>query len=456
LTEGGGSPGAGELRAQIRLASALALGHLGQQLMGLVDTAMLGRFSDTALAGAGIANSILFSVTVFGIGVVMGLDTLVPQAFGANERGRARTLLHQGVHVAVLVGVPLTLLAGLLPMLLPAVDVDPEVSQEAAVYVYARLPAIVPFLIFTALRSYLQSRDATRPIVVAMIAGNIVNLIADAVLIYGDATLVRVGLPAVGLPAMGVIGAAIATTVVSIATTVILALSVRKLRVDQPVERKREPRSIRSILSLGTPVGLQLVAEVGIFATTAVMAGTMGKIPAAAHQVAITLASFTFSIVVGVGAATSVRVGRAIGARDVAGTRRAGTTGMAVGVTTMSCSAILFLVFPAELARLFTDDPVVVAASVPLLRIAAVFQISDGLQAVAAGALRGAGDTRFTVVANVIGHYGVGLPVALVLGFALDMGAAGLWWALSCGLTVTAAGLVARFLWLSARPIARS
>jgi len=445
-----------ELREQAQLALPLALGQLGQQLMGLVDTAMLGRFDEAALAGAGIANSLLFGVTVFGIGVVMGMDTLVPQALGAGEQARARRLLWHGLRVAVMIGLPLTAIAALTPLLLPLFAVEPEISLEASVYVYGRLPAIIPFLAFIALRSYLQARNITRPIVIAMVAGNVFNVIADGFLIYGDRALHAISLPGIGMPALGSLGAALCTSIISVLAVAIAALAVRAAAVEGASRHPYDPKVTRSIIRLGTPIGLQITAEVGIFALTAILAGRLGTTPAAAHQVAITLASLTFAVALGIGAASSVLVGRAVGAGDVPGTRRAGVTGVLFALAFMAPSALVFLLFPEFLARLFTDDAQVIEASVPLLRIAAVFQLSDGAQAVATGALRGAGDTRSPLLANLVGHYAIALPLAVALAFGLDMGVDGLWWALCAGLTLVAIALNARFLWLSAKPIARA
>jgi len=444
------------LREHAQLALPLALGHLGQQIMGLVDTIMLGRYDEAALAGAGIANSLLFSVTVFGMGVVMGMDALVPQAIGAGEPVRARRLLWHGLRVAVMIGLPLTALASLTPLLLPAFGVGSDVSLEASVYVFGRLPAIIPFMAFIALRSYLQARHITRPIVVAMVAGNLVNVLADALLIYGDRALHAVGLAGIGLPALGSLGAALCTSLISWLAVLVCALAVRAVPVEGASRHPYDPALTRSIIRLGTPIGLQITAEIGIFALTAVLAGRIGTTPAAGHQVALTLASFTFAVVVGIGAATSVMVGRAVGAADVPGTRRAGVTGLGFALAFMLPAGLVFLLFPELLARLFTSDRDVIDASIPLIRIAAVFQLSDGAQAVAAGALRGAGDTRSPLFGNLLGHYAIALPLSVTLAFVLDLGVIGLWWALFAGLTAVAIALTARFLWLSARPIART
>src|SRR6185503_18756833 len=155
----------------------------------------------------------------------------------------------------------------------------------------------------------------------------------------------------------------------------------------------------------------------------------------AGHQVALSLASLSFSMAIGVGAATSVRVGRAVGGGDAPAARRAGGQGITVGAILMGTSGLFFILMPRPLASLFSGDPAVIETAVPLIQIAAVFQMSDAIQAVSAGALRGAGDTRYSFIANLFGHYAIGLPVAGVLCFAAHLGAAGLWWGLSMGLT---------------------
>jgi MATE family multidrug resistance protein len=446
----------GAVREHVSLALPLAAQQIGLQLMGAVDIAMLGRWDPDALAGAGVANGLVFSVSCVGMGIVMGLDTLVPQALGAGERGAARSLLRDGLRVALLVGLPATLLVLATPLLLPLFGIDERVAYQAKIFVWARAFGVAPFLLQVALRSYLSAHGRTRPLVVAVIAGNVINLVFDYVLIYGDRGLVSLGLPAIGIPEMGVIGAAAATSSVQIATLVYYALSVRALHRSEPPPPATTASAVRKIFALGTPVGLQLLAEVGVFALTGVLAARIGSDAAAAHSVAIQLASFTFSVAVGVGAATSVRVGRAVGAGDTRGARSAGNIGLALGMVVMACSAAVFVVAPAALAGLFTDDAIVIAAAVPLVQIAALFQLSDGAQAVAAGALRGAGDTRAAFWANVAGHYGLGLGISLWLAFGAGLGTSGLWWGLSAGLTLTAVILVARFARVTRTAIARA
>jgi MATE family multidrug resistance protein len=439
------------------LALPVAAGHVGNQLMSVVDAAMVGRLGAASLAGVGIGNGIYFTFTVFGAGCVVGMDTLVSQALGAGEEAKARRILWQGLRVALVLGVPLMLLIAAAPLALPGVGVDPRIVHEVRRYVLSRLPNVLPFLVFAALRAYLQAHLTTRPIVVAVIVANVMNVVGNALFIYGDAALTRFGLPGIGLPALGVVGAGLSSSLAAISSVTILAVATRQIAAPPDPDRRRlDLESIRRMLRLGVPVGLQTVAEVGAFACVGVMAGRLGPLAAAGHQIALTLASLTFTVAFGIGAATAVRVGRQVGAGDTPGARRAGFVGMTVAVVFMAGAAVLFLSIPRALAHALSDDPTVIAAALPLLHIAALFQLTDGAQVSAAGALRGAGDTRGPLYANVVGYYALALPAAVFLGFQRHLGAPGLWWGLSLGVGFVALGLIGRFLSVSAGPIVRA
>jgi MATE family multidrug resistance protein len=431
-----------ELRTLLRLAGPLILGYVGSQLMSITDTAMVGRLGATALAGVGIGNGIYFTVTCLGLGCIAGMEAPVAQAFGAGERLRARRLFWQGIRVALGVSLPLIAVMALLPPLLPRFGIDAATTRQVGLYLWARMLNVIPFLVFNAQRSYLQAAGVTRPVVVATAAGIVANAIGNYLLIY------KVGL--------GVAGAAIASVVSSTAMMFAIAPSVRRVESPADPDRKKHDRAlVRTILRLGVPIGLQFVAEVGVFATVGVIAATISAASAAAHTVALTLASFTFCVTLGIGAATSVRVGLHVGAGNSAAARHAGLVGLGASSAFMSLAALLFFAFAPLLAAALTDDPAVLIVAVPLLHVAAIFQLSDGLQATAAGALRGAGDPHAPLYANLVGHWLIGLPVAVALGFGAHLGATGLWWGLSLGLTTVAAFLIARFIWLSSRPILR-
>jgi MATE family multidrug resistance protein len=430
------APARSERAALLWLALPLAAQQVGAQLMGTVDAAMLGRYSDAALAGAGVGNNLLFAITSVGFGIVMGMDTVVPQALGAGRVDDARRAVGAGIRLAILVGLIATLLVFATPWLLQLTGVQADVLHEARSYVYLRAIGIVPFLITIALRSYLAAHHRTRPLVIAMVVGNIVNFALDYVLIFG----VR----ALGIPPMGVIGAALATTFVQLLTMAVYLAATRTLYAG--AAPPSTSADLRAVLRYGLPVGGQIFAEVGIFGVATVIAAHFGEREAAAHSIALGIASFTFSFAMGVAAATSVGVGNAVGAGNLGLARSRGFLGIRIGVTVMVGCAVAFWLVPQVLARAFTSDAAVIAMTVPLLHIAALFQLFDGTQTIAAGALRGLGHTGTTLWGNLVGHYAVALPVILILGFGLGLGITGVWWGLSLGLTVTAVILVAMFL----------
>ncbi|MBI4703554.1 MAG: MATE family efflux transporter [Deltaproteobacteria bacterium] len=445
-----------ELRRLWRLALPLAAAHAGSEIMRLVDTAVVGRIGAVPLGALGLGNALFFSVTVLAMGIMLGFDPLIAQALGAAGSARARRLWWQAVWAALLLGAAASVLvAAIIPAIEP-LGLDPELAAATRPVLAVRIAGIVPFLLFVATRSYLQAVGRTAPLVTAMVVGNLVNLAAVFPLVFGGSVLPAWAGALRGLPALGAAGAAAATSIAFVAQLAVVLLALRAVPCPELARGSRRParRELGQAWRVGLPVGLQIGAEVGIFALVAFLAGRLGPLPLAAHQVALTLASFTFMVVLGVSSAGSVRVGRAIGAADPAGTRRAGLVAMGSGAAFMALSATALLLFPRDLARLLTDQPAVVAAAVPLVAVAAVFQLSDGLQAVASGALRGAGDTRFALVANLAGHYAVGLPLAVGLSFGLGLGVVGLWWGLWAGLTTVAALLLVRFVRLSSRPIA--
>lgn len=447
----------GALRDLTRLALPLSVVQVGYQLNGMVDTAFAGRIDDVALGAVGIGSMVFFIFPAFGLGVCMGLDPLLSQAFGAGEQRRARHMLWQGIYTAVLLSVPLSALVAACAASLENLGIVPELGATTREYMYARLPSLLPLFVSLVLRSYLQAARRTRPIFWAMIWTNLFNAAANYVLIFGDEGLVRLGLPAVGLPAFGVRGLGWATAIATLAMLLSLAAAVRKGSPDPrhiPSRRIAWP-VIAKVFAIGLPFGLHLVAEIGIFAAVQVLIGAMGVVATAAHQVAMTLAAGTFAVCLGIGSATSVQVGRAIGRGDSASTRRIGLLGVGMGAGFMTLAAIVMWTAPGLLSRLLTPDPDVVAVASRLVIIAAGFQIVDGIQVVASGALRGAGITRFTFGVQLISHWLVSLPVGAGLAFGLGLGPAGFWWGLTAGLATAALVLVAKFVHLSRRPIAR-
>jgi MATE family multidrug resistance protein len=281
----------------------------------------------------------------------------------------------------------------------------------------------------------------------------VANLVFDLLFVFGGAGLPAWTGPLRAVPALGAMGSALVTSFCSALQLAVLLWAVQGLVRDSPVRRRPNKADLIAAARLGLPVGLQMGAEVGVFALVGLLAGRFGDEAMAAHQLALSVASFTFCFALGVGNAGSVLVGWAVGARDTPAARRAGLLAFVTGAGLMAVGGLLFWLWPAPIARLISSAPEVVAASVPLLAVAAVFQISDGVQAVGAGVLRGTGDTRFAFAANVAGHWLLGLPLAIGLGFGLGQGVVGLWWGLCAGLTAVAASLFARFWTRSATHI---
>ncbi|HVV82685.1 MAG TPA: MATE family efflux transporter, partial [Kofleriaceae bacterium] len=261
-----------EVSAQVRLAIPLAAQQLGLVLMGLVDTAMLGRYHADAMAGAGIGNALFFAVTCIGLGVLLGLDPLLNQAIGAGERWRTPGLVADGVAVAVRLGAVLSLAIMATPLLLSVAGVEPAVADEARVFAYARVPGVIPFLVQLAYRGALQAHGRTRPLVVAVVAGNIANAALDLPMIFGWRAL--------GIPPMGAMGSALATSFVTILTTLYFAGAFRLIAHELPAPPSpappKRPPAARALLRVGAPIGLQLAAEVGAFALASVLAGRLG------------------------------------------------------------------------------------------------------------------------------------------------------------------------------------
>jgi multidrug resistance protein, MATE family len=451
------SANAGDLRSEARalgrLSLPLILVYAGYNAMGLVDTLFIGRLDAAALGGVGIGNGIFGALSLVGLGAVLGVDPIAAQAMGANDEAGARQALRAGLRVAWIVGIPITVLMMLAPLLLAPAGVDRATVREATSFLLARVTNPITFVLFAAYRSFLQVKGATRPVLGAMIVSNITNAIGNFFFIYGDDALIDIGLAPIGLPRLGTFGCGLATALSSFLSLGIIAGSAKRISRRSASLSERAPSAdlVKKVLRLGLPIGLQNLAEIGLFALVAVLAGRISAEAAAAHQIAIALASFTFCVIAGIGAATSVRVGHHVGSGSTAGARRAGFLGISLATLIMTGFGLAFFLAPGFFARLLTSDLSVVPVGTALLSVAALFQISDGIQAVTLGALRGAGDTRAGLIANVVGYYLFGLPVAYYLGIVRAGGVVGLWWGLSAGLTAVAIVLLYRFHTLTRR-----
>ena len=416
--------------------------------MGLVDLAMVGRLGPAAIGAVGIGSVLFLAVVVFGIGMLLGLDTLVARAYGRGRPEECRRWLVQGALLAGLLSVPLTLVAGGVAASLDRWGLEPAVERLAVPYFSIVVLSVLPLLLYTAFRRYLQATGLATQVTAALISANAINAAANWLLVFGN----------LGLPALGVDGAGWATCIsrVYLASFLAVAILLRARRGPAgPWPRLRpERRRLRRLVALGWPAAAQVTLEFGVFAAVTALAGRLEAVTLAAHQIVLNVASVTFMVPQGVGAAGAVRVGQAAGRRDPSGVRRAGWAALALGGGFMSAAAVFFVATPHPILRLYTSDPAVMRAGVTLLLVAAFFQLFDGLQAVATGALRGLGDTRTPMVSNLAGHWIVGFPVGYVLCFGAGWGIVGLWIGLSIGLTLVGAALVLIW-WRRTRPSSR-
>lgn len=406
-------------------------------MMGVVDAIMVGRFSPEALAATAIGNFYFFVVAVFGLGVLLVLDPLIAQAMGAKDEKAIALAVQRGLLLAVVMSLILGSLLLPAEYVLRALRQPEELVPLAATYVLICIPSFLPFNAFLVFRQLLQAMGLTRAIVVTIVLCNLANVLLNWLLIFGN----------LGFPRLGVAGAALATAISRTLLVVILvALSWRTLRrYVRPVRREVfELAPLMRMLRLGLPIGAQQGLEVAYFGGLIILMGLLGTISIAAHQAAINLASLTFMVPVGVGSATAVFVGRAVGARDEPAVRRYAIAGLVCGVGFMCVSAAVFLLFPHALAGLYSRDAEVVALAAGLIPIAGLFQVFDGTQVVSSGILRGIGDTRFPMLASALGFWLVGLPSSLLLGFSARLGAEGLWWGSLVALMMVAALLLYR------------
>ena len=420
-----------ELRAVVRLAVPVVVTQMGMMLMGTVDAMMLGRVSEHALAAGALGNVVTFGMMIFGMGMLMALDPLVSQAFGADDHAAVARHLQRGWVMALVISIPLGLIMWDMKAILIFLGQDPAIIDPTTAYIRSMIPGVPAFLLFVANRQSLQAMSHVNQAMAAMVAANIANAVANYALIFGHW----------GFPALGVVGSGWATTLCRIALlATLLSLSWPILKPYLTGIRRRvlNWRTYGDLIRLGIPIAFQLSVEIWLFNAVALMIGNLGARELAAHQIALTLAAMAFMVPMGVAGAATTRVGNAVGRQDSDGARLAAKASLGLGAAVMTISASAFAFFPELLARLFTPEEPVIALAATLLPIAALFQIFDGIQVVGAGVLRGAADTRVPAIFAVIGYWALGLPLAWWLGLHTGMGPRGMWWGLTLGLSSVA------------------
>ena len=423
----------------LRLAVPLALTEIGWISMAFVDTVMVGRLPDSAVAiGAVSLGATLFnSIGIFGSGIMLGLDTLVAQAFGARRLEDCHRTLWNALYLGCfLTPLLMGLVLAFIP-LFPHFGLSQPLIAQTVPFLRALVWSTFPLVVYFVMRRYLQSMGIVKPVMFALISANLVNLLGNWCFVYGH----------LGFPRLGVPGSGWSTCV----SRVYMALVLVAAAVYYDYKRKSglwmasrglEVARIRHILHLGLPAASQLLFEIGGFACATFLIGELGAVPLAGHQIAINVASFTYMVPLGISSAAAVRVGQAAGARDVHGAARAGWMALLFGGGFMALSGLCLFLFNHQIARIYTPDPVVVNMGAKLLIVAAVFQLFDGLQVSATGALRGGGNTRTAMLANLVGYWVIGLPLGALLCFHFHWGAVGMWAGLCLALMIIGVALL--------------
>jgi MATE family multidrug resistance protein len=426
-----------EILPTLVLGVPVVFGQIGVMAMGLVDTAVVGRLGPDAIGAVGVGTAVFYVVYLFGMGLLMGLDRVVSYAWGAGRRDDCRRALVQGLVLATGASAFVTAVLLFAASHLTWLGVPAPTAGAAERYLAVLAFSVWPSLLYTALRQTLQATGDTLFAAVVAVVANGVNLAANLALVFGRW----------GAPALGVEGSAWAT--LGSRTFMFLALGAYVLFTPLGRPRLRAPkpdlRVLRELLVLGLPSALQMAVESGVFSAATLVVSRLGSVPLAAHQVVMLVASFTFQMPLGMAAAGAVRVGQALGAGDARAARRAGWTAVALGVGLMCCAAVVLLTASRAVASVFSPDAEVTALGARLLLVAGFFQLFDGAQVTLAGVLRGAGDTRTAMFANLAGHWLCGMPLGLVLAFKAGLGALGLWIGLATGLAGTAVLLL--FAW---------
>jgi multidrug resistance protein, MATE family len=416
------------------------IGQLGIIMMGVVDSLMVGKLGAAPLAAASLGNGMAFIILIIGIGLSFAVTPLVAIAVGAGKFEDCGIYFRQALLVNSVSSVLIAILIYFAADLLQYFNQPEDVQLQAASYMKIIGLSSIPLLLFQSYKQFIEGLSVMRPAMIITLIANIVNVFANWLLIYGN----------LGFPRLELDGAGWATFISRLFMALTMMLFVMNNSFFKKYDVSFHYKSInwsviKKILSLGLPSGFQYFFEVGAFSFAIVMVGWLGTQQLAAHQIAINLASISFMIVLGISVAGSIRVGNAVGKKDIAETRRAGFTASLLGASVMSVAGIIFIVFRNYLPTLYVNDEIVISYASSLLIIAALFQISDGTQAVGIGILRGLTDVKVPTAITFIAYWIVGLPVGYLLGFTLELGVQGVWIGLLLGLTTSAILLTLRF-----------
>jgi MATE family multidrug resistance protein len=427
-----------EFRPMLRMAAPLALAELGWMVMGLVDTIMAGPLGPAAVGAGSLGSMLFYPVVMTGTGLLLGMDTLVSKSHGAEDPLDCRRTLVNGIWLAVGLAPPLAALIALLVPLMRLVGTNPRVMAHFVPYLVALIWGVLPLLFYTAFRRYLQAVNIVKPVTFALVSANVVNFVGNWVLMYGHW----------GAPRMGMEGSGLSTSLSRLYMAAVLAAAIvrHERKSGNPLfslSWRPDGARLRKLVSLGLPAAGQMAFEGAVFGIVTVLASRLDEVSLAAHGIAINVISTTYQVPLGISSAAAVRVGQAVGRRDHRGAAAAGWTALLLSALFMGIAGVALWAVPGAIVRIYIRDAAVVAAGGVLLRIAAFFQLFDGFQVTATGALRGLGDTRTPMLAHLGGYWAVGLPVAYLLCFPAGWGARGIWVGLSAALILIGSALIA-------------
>ncbi|MFZ5692368.1 MAG: MATE family efflux transporter [Pseudomonadota bacterium] len=440
-----------ELTETLRLAWPIALTQLGQIAMMTSDLALLGRLGAHVVAAASLGHTVLFAVFVLGMGLVSAVAPLAAQAFGARDPRMVRRALRVGLWAATLLGIPLSLVQLYGKEILLALGQTEEAATLAARYLCGLAWCLIPSWWFIALRGFMGAVNRPEPGLWITLIAIPVNALLAYALIYGE----------FGLPRLDLLGAGIATTIVNLgmcAAAIWVCYALRPFRKFQVMGRFWRPDwpLFRKLFVIGAPISGTFMLEYGVFAAAGIMMGWISTTALAAHQIALQIASIMFMVPFGISMAATVRVGHAVGRRDSAGTRRAGFVAIWLGIIFMFTMTLVVIATREMLPLLFLgtitkENGQTAALAATLMIVGASFFICDGVQSIAAGALRGLNDTRVPLLFSFICFWVIGFTACYWLGFTLKWGALGVWIGLSLSVIVYALMLVTRFHILTRR-----
>ncbi|MDJ0839324.1 MAG: MATE family efflux transporter [Acidobacteriota bacterium] len=421
-----------EVREITRLALPVIGAMVAQIMLSTTDTIMSGRLSEDTLAAVGIGNSLVNPVQLFLLGILMAVNPVVSHLYGGKRFSEIGSRFRQGLWLAAFLSVPGVLLLVYAEPALHWMQIPADLHPEIIGYMHAWAWGLPACLLFLALRFFNEGVGITRPPLFIMIAAVPLNIAANYVFMYGK----------LGLPAMGPVGVGYATSTVWVFAFVCLAawtFSNKGFHKYHLLGHTR-PRwnHLKELIVIGVPNGISIGMEIMMFALVTLFLGRLGSQVVASHQIALNVASFLFMIPMGLSSAISIRIGQAAGAGSLAGVKRTAGAGLGLAAAGNSCLTIFTLTFAHALAGLYTTESGVRELAASLLLLAAVFQLSDGIQVAALGILRGLKDTRVPMLSNAMAYWLAGIPAGYYLGLERGMGAAGFWWGLIIGLTAAA------------------